>query len=60
MQAFEAILIKLKTGNKKEAIEDYAYVMGISKEEAEKAINNLMQYSRRVQKTAIKRTYPYA
>jgi len=60
MQAFEDILIKLKTGNKKEAVEDYAYIMGISKEEAAKAIENLQQYSKRVQPTVIKRTYPYA
>ena len=42
MQTFENILILLKTGNKQGAINDYAETMGISKEEATKAIETLL------------------
>ena len=42
MQAFEDLLILLKTGNKNEAIDRYAERMHISREEAKKAIESLL------------------
>lgn len=57
MQAYERILIMLKTGEKQQAIQEYAEMMGISREEARKTLENLKQYSKRVQPKAIRR-YP--
>jgi ribosomal protein L7/L12 len=58
MQAFERILMMLRTGDKTNAINEYAETMGITKEEARKAIENLQKYSKRVQPTVARRLPP--
>jgi predicted ArsR family transcriptional regulator len=55
MQAFERVLDMWKTGNKTLAIAEYADMMGISREQAKKALENLQQYSKRVQPSVIRR-----